>query len=67
MAVKHQLETGSYEMCLGCGYPISEDDKTSTEYEEGVSCPHCYDGLTPEKIAKQREKQRQILQHKKIA
>ncbi|MGB5771069.1 MAG: rhodanese-related sulfurtransferase [Crocosphaera sp.] len=67
VAVKHQLKTGSYEMCLGCGHPISEDDKTSTEYEEGVSCPHCYDGLTPDKIAKQREKQRQILQHKKIA
>jgi UPF0176 protein len=65
VAVKHQLEIGSYEMCLGCGYPISEEDKTASEYEQGVSCTHCYASLTPEKIAKQREKQRQILQQKK--
>ncbi len=67
VAVKHQLEIGSYEMCLGCGHPISEEDKKSPKYEEGVSCSHCYDSLTPEKITKQREKQRQILQQKKIA
>ena len=65
VAVKHQLEIGSYEMCLGCGHPISETDQLAPEYEEGVSCPHCYDSLNPEKIAKQREKQRQILQQKK--
>ncbi len=65
VAVKHQLEIGTYEMCLGCGHPISETEKTSHKYEEGVSCPHCYDSLNPEKIAKQREKQRQILQQKK--
>ncbi|MGK7882797.1 MAG: rhodanese-related sulfurtransferase [Crocosphaera sp.] len=66
VAVKHQLEIGSYEMCLACGHPISETDKISNKYEEGVSCPHCYDSLIPEKIARQREKQRQLLQKKKI-
>ncbi|MEA5534991.1 rhodanese-related sulfurtransferase [Crocosphaera sp. XPORK-15E] len=64
VAIKHQLEGGSYEMCLGCGYPISEEDKLSSEYEEGVSCPHCFASLNPEKLAKQREKQRQL--HQKI-
>ncbi|MEL4897538.1 oxygen-dependent tRNA uridine(34) hydroxylase TrhO [Crocosphaera sp. Alani8] len=62
VAVKDQLETGSYQMCLGCGYPVSEMDKVSEKYEEGVSCPHCYDSLTPKKITKQREKQRQLRQ-----
>ncbi|EAM52750.1 rhodanese-related sulfurtransferase [Crocosphaera watsonii WH 8501] len=66
VAIKHQLEIGSYEMCLGCGYPISETNKASHKYEEGISCPHCYDSLTQEKIAKQREKQRQLLQKKNI-
>ncbi len=64
VAVKHQLKIGNYEMCLGCGYPISEQDKASDKYEQGVSCPHCYDSLTPEKITKQREKQRQLWQKK---
>ncbi|MGK7958080.1 MAG: rhodanese-related sulfurtransferase [Crocosphaera sp.] len=65
VAVKHQLEIGSYEMCLGCGHPISEQDKLSEKYEKGVACPHCYDELTPKKIAKQREKQKQLLQQQK--
>ncbi len=61
VAIKHQLEMGSYDMCLGCGHPISEEDKVSIQYEEWVSCPYCYDQLTDEKVAKQREKKRQFL------
>ncbi|ACK66375.1 Rhodanese domain protein [Rippkaea orientalis PCC 8801] len=60
IAIQHQLELGSYEMCLGCGHPISEKDKLSSEYEEGVSCPYCFSSLTPEKLQRQREKQRQL-------
>lgn len=41
VAVKHGLEIGSYEMCPACGYPISEQDKQSPDYQEGISCPHC--------------------------
>ncbi|MGK7939096.1 MAG: rhodanese-related sulfurtransferase [Crocosphaera sp.] len=65
VAVKHQLEKGSYDMCLGCGHPISEEDKVSFQYEEWVSCPYCYDDLTDEKLAKQREKKRQFLLQQK--
>ncbi|NWF61282.1 MAG: rhodanese-related sulfurtransferase [Fischerella sp.] len=59
VAVAHGLEPGSYEMCASCGYPISEADKTSLKYEEGVCCPHCFDSLTEEKRKRQEEKQRQ--------
>ena len=30
-------------MCSGCRTPISTKDKKSNKYEEGVSCPKCYD------------------------
>lgn len=60
VAVQHNLEPGSYEMCLGCGHPISEKDKLSSDYEEGVSCPYCFPDLTAEKIERQREKQKQL-------
>ncbi|TFI54573.1 rhodanese-related sulfurtransferase [Mastigocladus laminosus UU774] len=60
VAVSHGLEPGSYEMCIGCGHPISEADKTSLHYEEGISCPHCFDSLTPEKRAGLEEKKRQM-------
>lgn len=59
IAVKTGLIPGSYDLCAGCGYPISEEDKASPEYEEGICCPHCGDRLTPEKRARQQAKYQQ--------
>lgn len=59
IAVVHGLEPGSYDMCVSCGHPISDIDKTSPKYEEGISCPYCFDSLTEEKKAKMQEKKRQ--------
>ena len=59
IAVRHGLESGSYDMCLSCGHPISDIEKASVKYEEGISCPHCFDNLTEEKKAKMQEKKRQ--------
>ena len=59
IAVKHGVEPGSYDMCLSCGHPISQDDKASPHYEEGICCPYCYAALTPEKRLRQEERQRQ--------
>jgi UPF0176 protein len=60
IAVREGLETGTYEMCASCGYPISADDKSSPLYQEGISCPYCFADLTEEKRARQEMKQRQI-------
>jgi UPF0176 protein len=60
IAVKHGLEIGSHDMCRSCGHPISDEDKASPAYEEGISCPYCIDSLTEEKRSRQQEKQRQI-------
>jgi UPF0176 protein len=43
VAVQHGLEPGHYDMCYGCGYPISESDKQSPQYRAGICCPYCYD------------------------
>ena len=59
VAVKQGLESGSYELCYACGHPISETDKASPQYEPSISCPHCYNNLTPEKKARQLNRQRQ--------
>jgi UPF0176 protein len=59
VAVKLGLESGSYELCRSCGYPISEREKLSPQYEEGISCPHCFDTLSAEKRSRQSEKQKQ--------
>ena len=51
---------GSYSMCSGCRNPISKKDKKSNKYEEGVSCPKCYDTLTNAQKDRFRMRQKQI-------
>lgn len=60
VTVVHDLELGTYDMCRSCGHPISEADKASTQYEEGVSCPHCFADLTEQKRKRQQEKLKQM-------
>ncbi|MGD1864649.1 MAG: rhodanese-related sulfurtransferase [Phormidesmis sp.] len=59
VAIKHGLETGSYDMCYACGHPISAEDKNAPSYESEVSCPHCAGALTTEKQERLRERKRQ--------
>jgi len=42
VSVKHKLSPGSYSMCRGCRMPISVQEKKSSKYKEGISCPYCY-------------------------
>jgi UPF0176 protein len=58
VAVKEGLELGSHELCYACGHPISETDKKSPQYESHISCPQCYEQLTPEKKARQVDRRR---------
>ena len=60
VAVNHQLEKGQYDQCFGCRHPITEQDKLSDSYQQGVCCPACYDTLTPDQMARFRERQKQI-------
>ena len=59
VAVKEGLKPGSHELCYACGHPVSKADKQSHQYESNISCPHCYDRLTPEKKARQKDRRRQ--------
>ncbi|MEM6611934.1 MAG: rhodanese-related sulfurtransferase [Cyanobacteria bacterium P01_C01_bin.72] len=58
VAVKEGLELGSHELCYACGHPIAPEDKESPQYEPHISCPHCYEQLTPEKKARQINRRR---------
>ncbi|MEO0459163.1 MAG: rhodanese-related sulfurtransferase [Cyanobacteria bacterium P01_A01_bin.114] len=62
VAVQHNLAPGSYDICHGCGHPISEADQASPQFESGISCPHCYPTLTPERRTRLVEKERQYRQ-----
>ncbi|HEY9725309.1 MAG TPA: rhodanese-related sulfurtransferase [Chroococcales cyanobacterium] len=63
IAVRHGLEEGTHDMCRSCGHPISDEDKTSEHYQEGISCPYCFERLTQEKRSRQEARQQQIELH----
>ena len=65
VSLKHNLQEGSYIVCSGCRIPVSNKQKRSKKYEEGVSCPRCYDTLTKSQINRFRMRQKQILLAKK--
>ena len=64
ISLKHGLKSGTFKMCSGCRKPISPKDRKSKKYEEGVSCPSCYDNLTTEQKSRFRMRQSQIYKSK---
>lgn len=42
VAVGHGLAPGTHALCRGCRMPVSAEDRTSSLYVEGVSCPRCH-------------------------
>ena len=65
VSVKHGLELGEMELCHACRRPISQEDKTSAHFIEGVACPACYAERTDEDRARFAERQKQIALAKK--
>lgn len=65
VSVKHGLELGEMELCHACRRPISQEDKASDYFVEGVSCPACYAERTDEDRARFAERQKQIALAKK--
>lgn len=60
VTVNHQLEKGQYDQCNACRLPITAEDKLSDQYEQGVSCPHCFGTHTDEQIARFRQRELQM-------
>ena len=65
ISLKHKLKQGTYSVCSGCRMTFSIKDKKSYKYEEGVSCPRCFDTLTNIQKSRFRMRQKQILLAKK--
>lgn len=65
VSVKHGLALGEMELCHACRRPISQEDKASVHFIEGVACPACYAERTDEDRARFAERQKQIALAKK--
>tara|TARA_R110002096_G_scaffold76069_28_gene179874 strand:+ start:8616 stop:9671 length:1056 start_codon:yes stop_codon:yes gene_type:complete len=60
VAVKHNLEQGSYDQCFACRMPITEAEKQDARYQKGVSCPHCHDTHDAAQKQRHQERERQV-------
>lgn len=60
VTVDHQLREGDLEVCPACRMPLAEEDRLSPRFELHVSCPRCFDRLTPERREGLLERARQM-------
>jgi len=60
VAVKHGLEQSDYDQCYACRYPITDEEKTSSLYVKGVSCPRCHDKMSADQRERFAQRQKQI-------
>jgi UPF0176 protein len=60
VSVDERLRPGDLEVCPACRMPVTEEDRRSPQFEQHVSCPRCFDRLTPEKREGLLERARQI-------
>ena len=60
VSIKHSLKPGNLSICAGCREPITKNDTKSKNFEEGVSCPNCFNKLTNVQIKRFRMRQKQI-------
>lgn len=61
VAVTHGLDLGSHSLCRACRMPLSQADRASPKFEEGVACPYCHDARTDKQRANYAERHRQAL------
>lgn len=60
VTVNHDLEKGHYDQCHACRMPISEQDKESDYFQQGVSCPYCYDKHDRQQVKRFADRERQM-------
>ncbi|MCZ7489033.1 rhodanese-related sulfurtransferase [Rhizobium rhizogenes] len=60
VSVVHGLAEGDHQLCHACRNPITPEVRLSPKFEEGVSCPSCFDDRTEEDRQRFRDRQQQI-------
>lgn len=60
VSVDHSLEKGHYDQCHACRMPITEEDKRSEHYQQGVSCPKCIGKHSRRQLQRFKEREKQM-------
>ncbi len=65
VSVTSDLNQGGYEQCFACRHPVSAEDRASRTYQQGVSCPHCFDQERGDRDGfRERQKQVELAQQR---
>lgn len=59
VAIGHALALGTHELCFACRRPVSPEDRASSLFEAGASCPTCHATRDEDQRAAYRERHRQ--------
>ncbi|MCY3884237.1 MAG: rhodanese-like domain-containing protein [Gammaproteobacteria bacterium] len=60
VSLSTDLTEGTATQCHACRHPVTQEERNSTSYEEGISCPRCWSELTEKRRSGLRERARQI-------
>ena len=60
VAVGHGVTPGTHSLCRGCRMPVSEVDRASPHYVEGICCPRCHAERSEIQKARYAERKRQM-------
>jgi UPF0176 protein len=60
VSVGHGLVQGPYELCRSCREPVGDAERSSPQFEQGVSCPKCFGTRSDGELASLRERQHQV-------
>ncbi len=60
VSVGHGLRPGASALCRSCRWPLTDEDRRSPLFQEGVSCPHCHGQRSDEERERLAERQRQV-------
>lgn len=55
----HRLVQGNHDLCYGCGFPLTEQDKNHVHYQCGTSCHRCFSKSENSNLRSQAEKKQQ--------
>jgi len=60
VAVDRDLAEGAYVQCHACRRPLGAEEMRSPDYREGISCPMCISDADEDRIARLRERRKQM-------
>ncbi len=60
VAVTHGLGAGSHSLCRACRMPVSDADRASPQFIDGIQCPACHAARDESQRAGYAERQRQV-------